>query len=174
GFYRIGGEDHNRDILRCLLRRQGTGDIQRYDHVDLEPDKLGRKPRKLIELSFCRAKLECNVLPLRIAQFAQSFPDFPLERIRGRDSDVARTYSRDPGRLWRLGREGRSEDAATQDGNKRPPVDHWMISSARTRMDCGIVNPRAVAVLRLMTNSNLVGCSMGSSAGLAPLRILSL
>ena len=31
-------------------------------------------------------------------------------------------------------------------------------------MDCGIVMPRALAVLRLMTSSNCVGCSMGSSA----------
>src|SRR5262245_13442057 len=56
---------------------------------------------------------------------------------------------------------------------ERAPVHHWMISSARTRMDCGIVRPRALAVLRLMTSSNFVGCSTGRSAGLAPLRILA-
>ena len=50
---------------------------------------------------------------------------------------------------------------------------HSMTSSARTRKDCGIVSPSALAVLRLMTNSNFVGCSMGSSAGFAPFRILS-
>ena len=32
---------------------------------------------------------------------------------------------------------------------------------------------RALADLRLITNSNFVGCSMGRSAGLAPLRIRS-
>ena len=31
--------------------------------------------------------------------------------------------------------------------------------------------PSVLAVLRLITNSNLVGCSTGRSAGLAPLRI---
>src|SRR5947209_1494508 len=36
------------------------------------------------------------------------------------------------------------------------------------------VSPRALAVLRLMTSSNLVGCSTGKSAGLAPLSILSI
>jgi hypothetical protein len=46
-------------------------------------------------------------------------------------------------------------------------------SSARCRSDGGIVRPRVLAVLRLMTSSNLVGCSMGSSPGFAPLRILS-
>src|SRR5207249_9997958 len=51
---------------------------------------------------------------------------------------------------------------------------HWMISSARRSIDCGIVRPRAFAVLTLMTSSNLVGCSTGRSAGLAPLRVLSI
>src|SRR5262245_27732593 len=49
---------------------------------------------------------------------------------------------------------------------------HWITSSARASTDRGIVKPSALAVLRLMTSSNLVGCSVGRSAGLAPLRIL--
>ena len=44
-------------------------------------------------------------------------------------------------------------------------------SSARSRTDSGIVRPSAFAVVRLMTNSNLVGCWTGRSAGLSPLRI---
>ena len=50
---------------------------------------------------------------------------------------------------------------------------HRITSSAWKRMDEGSVRPRAWAVLRLMTNSNLVGLSTGSSAGLVPFRILS-
>ena len=50
---------------------------------------------------------------------------------------------------------------------------HSMTSSARTRNDSGIFNPIALAVFRLMTRSNLVGCSNGMSAGFAPRRILS-
>src|SRR6516162_4492505 len=34
------------------------------------------------------------------------------------------------------------------------------------------LTPSALAVLTLITNSNLVGCRIGRSAGLAPLRIL--
>src|SRR5262249_28374920 len=45
--------------------------------------------------------------------------------------------------------------------------------SARSSSDGGMVRPRALAVLRLMTSSNFVGCSTGRSEGLAPLRILS-
>src|SRR5438128_10079174 len=37
--------------------------------------------------------------------------------------------------------------------------------SARSKSVCGIVSPRAFAVLRLITSSNFVGCSTGRSAG---------
>src|SRR5262245_24408615 len=56
---------------------------------------------------------------------------------------------------------------------RRAPIVYWMTSSARASSDGGMVRPSALAVLRLMTSSNLVGCSTGRSAGLAPLRILS-
>ena len=46
-------------------------------------------------------------------------------------------------------------------------------SSARASSVRGMIKPRALAALRLMTSSNLVACSIGRSAGLAPLRILS-
>src|SRR3954449_1868559 len=46
-------------------------------------------------------------------------------------------------------------------------------SSARARSDGGTSIPSDFAVLRLMVSKNLVGCSIGSSDGLAPLRIRS-
>jgi hypothetical protein len=46
-------------------------------------------------------------------------------------------------------------------------------SSARSKKDSGIVKPSALAVVRLMTRSNLVGCCTGKSAGFVPRRILS-
>ena len=45
-------------------------------------------------------------------------------------------------------------------------------SSARPISIGGTSMPSALAVDRLMTSSNLVGCWTGKSAGLAPLRIL--
>jgi len=50
----------------------------------------------------------------------------------------------------------------------------YSISSlARRRNASGIVKLRALAVVRLMMRSNLVGCSTGMLPGLAPRRILS-
>src|SRR6516162_6450944 len=53
------------------------------------------------------------------------------------------------------------------------PSHHSITSSARASSDGRIVRPSAVAVIRLMTRSNLIGCSTGKLAGFAPRRILS-
>src|SRR6476646_3146045 len=45
-------------------------------------------------------------------------------------------------------------------------------SSARASNEGGTVRPSALAVLRLITSSYLVGCSIGRSDGFVPLRIL--
>jgi len=52
-------------------------------------------------------------------------------------------------------------------------VVHSITSSAAISSGSGIVRPSPFAVLRLMTNSNLVGCSTGRSLGFAPRKILS-
>lgn len=67
-----------------------------------------------------------------------------------------------------------TDSAAPSNGPFRiPSAVHRITSSAISKTDCGIVSPMAWAVLRLTTNSNLVGCSMGKSPGFMPLRILS-
>jgi hypothetical protein len=52
-----------------------------------------------------------------------------------------------------------------------PP--HSITSSAMASSLSGTVSPSALAVLRLMTNSYLVGASTGRSAGFSPLRMRS-
>ena len=67
--------------------------------------------------------------------------------------------------------EAGGQGSETTHGEQAPA--HRITSSARSRIDSGIVMPSALAVLRLTTSSNLVGCSIGRSPGLAPFRILS-
>jgi hypothetical protein len=55
----------------------------------------------------------------------------------------------------------------------KPAEGHSITSSARAMSEGGIARPISLAVLRLMTSSNRVGCSTGSSAGLPPLRIFA-
>jgi hypothetical protein len=51
------------------------------------------------------------------------------------------------------------------------PAPHSITSSARASSGSGTLRPSALAVPRLMTSSNRVARSTGTSAGLAPLRI---
>jgi hypothetical protein len=53
----------------------------------------------------------------------------------------------------------------------RPLMPHSITSVAVASNVSGTVRPSALAVLRLMTNSNLVGCRTGRSAGFSPLRM---
>src|SRR5262249_28332325 len=48
---------------------------------------------------------------------------------------------------------------------------HSITSSAATCRLSGTVSPSALAVLRFIRSSNLVGCKTGKSAGFSPLRI---
>jgi hypothetical protein len=102
------------------------------------------------------------------------------------------------GQLRRCGRSGRmsamppitTKPAPHLDGQKgaktelRPPQQmqpirtcrrpaHSTNSSASDSNGAGIANPNALAVVILMTNWNLVGCSTGISPAFAPRRILS-
>ena len=52
-------------------------------------------------------------------------------------------------------------------------ISYSITSSARTRIAVDGSTLIALAVLRLMTNSNFTACSTGRSAGLAPLSILA-
>src|SRR5215475_15910360 len=66
------------------------------------------------------------------------------------------------------------EDVRWSDFPHFAPRHGWSItSSARASSVGGISSPSALAVLRLMTDANLVPCSTGISLGLVPLRILS-
>src|SRR5262245_9065735 len=56
--------------------------------------------------------------------------------------------------------------------DERAP-SHSITSSAIASKAGGSVTPSALAVLKLMTNSKVVACSIGRSAGFAPLRMRS-
>src|SRR6516164_1438646 len=57
------------------------------------------------------------------------------------------------------------------DSSTAAKIPYSISSSASDRNDAGTVNPSALAVVRLMTNSNLFSRSIGRSLGFAPLRI---
>src|SRR5262249_39493660 len=70
-------------------------------------------------------------------------------------------------------RVSRGQQSGTQMPQGGHPPHHSITSSARASSDGGTVRPSAFAVLRLITNSYLVGACTGRSAGFSPLRMRS-
>src|SRR5262249_15454923 len=75
--------------------------------------------------------------------------------------------------LLRARRERPRHRRTAQKRDEVAPSHHSINSSARSKNASGIFSPSDLAVVRLMTRSNLVGCSTGMSPGFAPRRILS-
>src|SRR5262249_15468834 len=72
--------------------------------------------------------------------------------------------------LLRARRERPRRRCAADERDEIAPV-HSITSSASNCIALGIAIPSAVAVPRLITSSNLVGCSTGRSPATSPLRI---
>jgi hypothetical protein len=75
------------------------------------------------------------------------------------------------GRLLRMRRQRPRHRAAEQRDELAPP--HSITSSARASTVVGRSRPSALAVLRLIDSSYLVGACTGKSAGFSPLRMRS-
>src|SRR6516225_9148624 len=75
--------------------------------------------------------------------------------------------------LLRPRRERPRCSRASEKRDELAPPHHSITLSARSRSGGGIARPIAFAVCRLTASSNLVGCSIGKSAGWAPRSTLS-
>src|ERR1700730_18583459 len=160
-------KDDGDRFCRVLGGLDGFRAAARHDEVDPEIDKLRGKSAKPLWIRAGISVLDDDVLALDPSEL----PQFLLEHHLVGAGRLERGKLPDPVHLSRRLRLG--GDHRTRASEERATIHHWITSSARSRSDGGIVSPRALAVLRLMTNSNFVGCSTGRSPGLAPLRILS-
>src|SRR5689334_19998272 len=115
------------------------------------------------------AIFERNVAPLDKACLAKTLMKGCHER-RERARRGKREVANERHSFGLCTAEQRRQSSPGCNGHERAPP-HSMTSSARARIDGGTVRPSALAVFRLIINSNLVGCWTGRSAGLAPLRI---
>src|SRR6516162_5646098 len=73
----------------------------------------------------------------------------------------------------RVRRERARSRCTAEQRDELAAFHHSITSSARASTFDGTVIPSALAVVRLMTSSKLVGCSTGMSPGFVPRRILS-
>src|SRR5829696_33167 len=162
-----GPYQYNRDEGgRLLCRDDGRRSI-RNDNIDLKANELSRNLGKALATSRCPANLESDFAFFTPTEFAQllhkSGQPFALSRRCGRAQEADCRQLR---RLLRV-RRNRPRYRSTNEPNKLPSF-HSITSSARARREGGMVRPMALAVLRLTTSSNLVGCCTGSSPGFSP------
>src|SRR5215831_14825130 len=116
------------------------------------------------------AKLVGNIAPFDITEVAHPAHEFlpNLIVVRGSCSDVS--DARGLGRLLRARRERPRGCRPAEERDERAAL-HSITSSARPSSIGGTVRPIVLAVFRLITSSNLVGCWTGRSAGFSPMNM---
>src|SRR5262245_2454875 len=146
------------------------------DKVHVETYQFSRKFCGPIGASVGITVLDSYVLSFDVPDSVKTFPKRLQARCvigcrRGAEKSNAINYSR----MLCLGRKARAEHQGSKSQSQKPADrdPHRITRSALASTLGGIVTPICLAVLRLITNSNFVGCSTGKSAGLVPLRILS-
>src|SRR5262245_56401529 len=138
--------------------------------------EIGHQFRNSGKVVLCPAVFNCYVLTLDVAGFTQSFAE-RCQQTRHRLWRIRMDIS-DDGNGWlpRARRERpkkRRRDRGAADKRDELAALHSITLSARRTRPAGTSCPIALAVFRLITSSNVVGCSTGRSAGFAPLRILA-
>ena len=125
--------------------------------------------------------------PLDIAEVSESLPESLDGKAFAIGSPCQITDSRNLSCLLRLdGNEKREEQSAKSKQSyqtvgtfnpkskiENPKWVHLITLSALASRVGGMLAPICFAVFKLITISNLVGCSTGMSAGLAPFKILA-
>src|SRR5262249_48636300 len=132
-----------------------------------------------IEVTRRPAIVGAKVTSFRPAQFLKTLPKGPKQSTAFRVS-VGIAPAHHGGKpphalgLLRPRRERPRRRCAAEQRDELAPFhrcNHSITSSARASSVGGTSRPSALAVARLMTNSNLVGCITGRSDGLTPLRM---
>src|SRR5215471_16969985 len=137
-------------------------------HIRCRLDDLSGQRRALFVAQAEATCHDCEVLPLDKSQHAQLIEERRYHRrIASLPDHDAKAI--DMGRLLRARRE-RPRSGAADERYELAPL-HSITSSARPSSIGGTVRPIVLAVFRLITSSNLVGCWTGRSPGFSPMKM---
>src|SRR5262249_59972918 len=136
--------------------------------LGFEPDQLLRQGWQPLCITISVTVDDIEVAALDVTELSH-----PLQKGVDKPYGGPTSAPTQPGNEWPLlrarpERPCRRRPAAQRD-ELAPP--HSITSSAVESSVGGTVRPSALAVQALMTNSNLVDCTTGKSAGFAPLRM---
>src|SRR5262245_40561857 len=161
-------QEHNwnrRGCRFCRHRRRGIPD----NHGHLPLQKLGDQSRQPVVLAAGPSIFNGHVLTLDETDFLQ-----PLAERGHIGHWCAGCITRpDEADEWDGLLRARRERPCCRVANQGDELAsrHSITSSAMASSRGGKLRPNALAVLRLITSSNLVDCMTGRSAGFSPLRI---
>src|SRR5262249_12106209 len=159
---------------RLSQRRHGCV-ARGQDHVGRERDQFGREGAHAVGIGRGPARVNAQVatdgptqLPQRLLERLNAGPiTFRIVCGRGHEHPEA------PHTLARLCTYGERPCRGAANRRDELAAFHSMTSSARASSMSGTVGPSALAVLRLIPSSYLVGACPGRSAGFSPLRMRS-
>src|SRR5262249_39258484 len=140
------------------------------NHGNAAANEVSHERRQTIIFALQPVVFEPRVLAFDGAGLVEAFVE-RSDIARGNIATTAADKSDNRHRcLLRARRERPRHSRAAEKRDELAPL-HSITSSARASSVGGTSRPSALAVLRLITSSNLVGCCTGRSAGFAPLRI---
>src|SRR5499427_2306758 len=116
--------------------------------------------------------LDRHILALDVPGFTKALAECGQKAGISRPRAVEESYHRHR-RLLCARRERPRGRRAAEQRDEPAARAHSITSSARASSEAGTSMPSAFAVLRLITNSYLVGFCTGRSAGFSPLRMRS-
>src|SRR5262249_28314019 len=142
------------------------------NYRNLTADQVGRQLRHPFILPLRPAVFDRDVLTFHETGFVETFAERGHIEHPGVDRTSPEKSDHRHRGLLRAGRERPCRRCTAGERDELAAL-HSITSSARASSDGGTSRPSAFAVVRLITRSNLVGCSTGMSAGFAPRKILS-
>src|SRR5262249_53026461 len=164
-------EDDRDACCRSFGRERECG-ARRGDHCHLSTHQASQQCWQAIVLTLQPVVLAPPVPASAVAGFVETF----TKRGRIPRVGLGRPVSDKPTHRHRLllrARRERPRRRTADQSDELAPLHHSITSSARASRVAGTSRPSVLAVLRLMTSSNLVGCWTGMSAGFDPRSILS-
>src|SRR5262249_19567968 len=141
------------------------------DQVHFGTNQFGHQSGEPLVAPFGPAVLDVDSSALDITKVAQA--QAKCLEPRGERRWGCHSKESDPRHLARLlsARRERPRRCRAAEKGDELAAFHSITSSARPSSCAGTVRPSIVAVWALMISSNLVDCTTGKSAGLAPLRM---
>src|SRR5262249_32841253 len=173
--HRVGnGHEYDWDFCGGIPQIGCPGGGHHQD-IDIEGDEFGRHGPEALGLLVGATGFEDDVATLDVAELGEAFDyGFDIRRFLFTASRMPeKADTRNPSALLRARRERPHSRRAAEQRYELAALDpraHSMTSSARASSLSGIWRPSDLAVVVLMISWNLVGCSTGKSAGLAPFR----